>query len=64
MSSQQKQKQQQQQQQQNPSPEAVVGMLGRMLGPDLIAALQEAFLTGNFGGVVHVLATSRSEELV
>jgi len=53
----------QQQQQQNPSPEAVVGMLGRMLGADLIAALQEAFLTGDFGGVVHVLGTSTNAQV-
>ena len=50
-------------QQTSPSPEAVVGMLGRMLGADLIAALQEAFLTGNFDGVVHVLGTSTNAQV-
>ena len=60
MSSQQKQKQQQQP---SPSPEAVVGMLGEMVGADLIAALQEAFLTGDFGGVVHVLGTSTNAQV-
>ena len=45
------------------TPETVVDMIGKMLGPDFVDALQQAFLTGNFGGVVHVLSTSSNPQI-
>ena len=53
--------------QESSAPEAVLEMLGKMLGSDLIASgslgLQEFFRTGDYGGVVRVLSSTTSAQV-